>query len=123
MEEVSVESVRAAVQDVNPVQEAMAILMKNVAFEAVGSLAGVLSLLGQKPEDISGIFIVQATLVESERVFATISREDWIKVFDTYHAVKAIIDANSDIKESLDRHEAQVNEAFNDFEALLDGGF
>lgn len=120
MEEITVDTVREAVTASDPMMEAVAILMREIARDAVGNLAGILSMTGADPTLLPGEYLLQAVLVESDKVFKPISRERWIEVYDVYHTVQGIIDANPDIKEAYQQeHQVQGSPV----DALLDGLF
>lgn len=117
MENINAETVRAAVNESNPVLEALSILLGEVSRDAVSSLAGVLGMVGVPAETLPGEYLLQSILVEAEKVFKHITRERWIDIYDSYQQVKAVIDANPDLKDEVaKKHDA-------DREKLLDGNF
>jgi hypothetical protein len=62
--------------------------------------------------------------VEADKVFTPVSRENWIKIYDSYHQVKAVIDANPELKEQINKQFAKADEApAPRVEDLLDGKF
>lgn len=110
MGEINVAQVRDAIQNADPVLEALSVILREITGGAVDALAEVLMVLGHDPSIMPGEYLVQAMLVESEKVFGSISRENWIKMFDSYTEVKAIIDANPQLKDEAMAHRGTETE-------------
>lgn len=109
-EEINVASVREAILNANPVLEALSIVLKEVTSDTVDVLADVLLTLGHDPQQMPGEFLLQSMLVESEKVFGHIDRENWIKIYDAYTQVKAIIDGNPELQEEVREFKAAYAE-------------
>lgn len=101
MTEINRDSVNAAITEPDPTLEALGLLLKEVSADMVRTLASVLAMTGHNPTGMPAEFLLQAVLVEAEKVFNPISRDNWIKIYDSYHAVKAVIEANPDIQAAL----------------------
>jgi len=129
MEEINAETVRAAIHDTDPSLEALSLLLKSVAGDAVAILAGTLRMMGQNPADMPGEFFLQSVLIESERAFKPISREKWVAVYDTYMQIKAVIETNPDLQKELRSHKESAAERLSQavsqdsLDGLLDGDF
>lgn len=127
MTDITPETVHAAITSADPVLEALSILLKEIAVEAVGSLSAVIRLTGNDPALMPGEYLLQAVLVEADKVFQPVSRETWLQIYDAYHAVKAIIDANPELAESMRQHKesaiSELRTTESAVDALLDGQF
>jgi len=116
-------TVRASMENVHPVLEALSILLKEVSVDAVRNVAAVLATLGVDPTTLPGEYLMQSMLVEADRLFVAITRENWIRIYDAYQQVKAIVDSNPDLKKQFGREEATTPEAPPEQGGLLDGDF
>lgn len=127
MTEINTDSVRAAINEPDPVLESLGLLLKEVSADMVRTLASVLAMTGHNPTGMPAEFLLQAVLVEAEKVFNPISRENWIKIYDSYQAVKAVIEANPDIQAALAARRAalhgQAEAPAQTPDSLLDGQF
>lgn len=121
---ITADTVRNAIQDQNPVLEALSYILKEVSHDTVFSLAAVLAQLGVDPSTMPGEYLIQAVLVEADRVFKPISREDWIKVYDAYTQIKSVIDANPELRNEIkQKHEAAVAAQAQGEDPLMKGDF
>lgn len=120
---ISAESIRAAIHHPEPMMEALSSLLKSVSSEAVAGLVTILGMLGVDAKTMPGTFFAQAILVEADKAFAPISREDWILVYDSYERIKAVLAANPDIRAELAGMHAEMNGTDTLTDALLDGEF
>jgi hypothetical protein len=127
MSEISAEQIREVISNPDPVLEALSLMLRELAGETVDALATVLSMLGTNPTQLPGEYLLQAVLVEADKVFAPVSRENWIKIYDSYKEVQRVIEANPELKSELNKSfgkAAETSAAKEDpFEALLDGKF
>lgn len=117
MSDISRESVEDAIDNVDPVLEALTMMLKELAAETVAALEAIVTLVGSDPSELPGEFLLQAVLIESDKVFQPIDRDEWIRIWDSYHEVAAIIEANPDLKAKI-----QGNTS-NAMDKLLDGNF
>lgn len=131
MQEISADTIREVLSNPDPMLEALSLMLKEVAMETVFTVAGMLSVFGASPDMLPAEYLIQAVLVEADKVFHPVSRDNWIKIYDGYHQVKAVIDADPSLKAELDKayaaavatvEEAAATEAKVD-NALLDGDF
>lgn len=104
MSEINAETVKSAIRNADPVLEALSVVLKEVSAGAIEALSEVLAYLGHDAHLMPGEFMMQAMLVESEKSFQHISRENWIKIYDAYTEIKAIIDSNPDIQSEVVKH-------------------
>jgi hypothetical protein len=104
MSEINAETVRSAIKNADPVLEALSVVLKEVTAGAAEALVEVLEMLGHDAHLMPGEFLMQSMLVESEKTFQPISREDWIKIYDSYTEIKAIIDGNPDLQGEIVKH-------------------
>lgn len=103
MQEITPDTIRDVIANPNPLMEALSFLLKEIADEAVTAVESVLSVVGSDPAQLPVAFFIQAMLVEAEKHFRPIaSREEWLKIYDAYVAVKAVIESNPDIKAQLE---------------------
>lgn len=102
MGEINADTVRQAMADADPVLVALSILLREVSAEAVVHLAGTLAMTGHDPSKMPGEFLLQSMLVESEKVFKHIDRDSWIAIYDSYQEVKAVVDANPDLRNDVE---------------------
>jgi hypothetical protein len=132
MQEINAEVIREVIANPDPMLEALSLMLKQIATETVHAVAGMLSMMGASPEMLPGEYLLQAVLVEADKVFHPIDRDNWIKIYDGYHKVKAVIEADPALKADLDRAftaaVAHVEDTIVDVPApavnsLLDGDF
>jgi hypothetical protein len=124
MGDINVDTVRETLNDVNPAMEAVALYLKGLSRSIVGELAASLIMVDVQPAEVPAEFLVQAVLVEADRVFKGISRENWIKIYDSYTGVKAVIDAHPELKaEAKARFSGNNTSPASAFEKLLSGEF
>jgi hypothetical protein len=124
-EDITADTIKAAIDSPNPMMEALSNLLKTVAHAAVENLSDVLRMLGVDPVTMPGAFFAQALLVEADKAFVPISREEWINVYDSYQQIKAILAGNPDLREALyNMHDDTAQAAAETpHDALLDGKF
>lgn len=116
-EKITPEEIRSVMNESDPVLAALSVVLKELASETVATLAGILSFTGATPGQLPGEFLLQAVLVESDKVFKPISRDTWVSLYDTYHAVQDVLDANPDLKaEITGKHNRSIDK-------LLEGNF
>lgn len=135
MGEVTADVVRQAMENADPVLVALSILLREVSTDAVMTLAGMLAMTGHDPSKLPGEFLVQSVLVESEKIFKHIDRESWIQIYDSYHEVKAVVDANPDLRDNIEDYAKKTKQHMRDVvlglpddtavasDPLLDGQF
>jgi hypothetical protein len=110
MSEINAETVRSAINNADPVLEALSVVLKEVTAGAAEALVEVLGMLGHDAHQMPGEFLMQSMLVESEKTFQPISRENWIKIYDSYTEIKAIIDGNPDLQGEIVKHKESQTE-------------
>lgn len=98
MKEINADAVRQVLSDPDPVLEALSLLLKSVAADAVEILAGTLAMIGHDPSQLPAEFFVQAVMIEAEKVFQPIGRQKWIDIYDSYQQVKTLVDNDPVLK-------------------------
>lgn len=101
MKEIDANMVRQAINEPDPILEALSLLLKSVAADAVEILSATLSMMGHDPSQLPAEFFLQAVMIESEKVFKDITREKWIDIYDSYQQVKALVDADPQLKAEI----------------------
>lgn len=101
MEEINADMVRRAINEPDPVLEALSLLLKSVAADAVEILSSTLTMIGHDPTQLPAEFFVQAIMIESEKVFKNISREKWIDIYDSYQQVKGLVDGDPALRAEI----------------------
>lgn len=122
MTEITADTIREVLATPDPMLEALSLMLKELAADLVKDLGTVLSILGADVADLPGEYLVQAVLVESDKVLRPVTRENWIKIFDGYEQVKAVLDANPDIRDEVAARWTGETEAAKS-DSLLDGNF
>lgn len=133
MEEINEDAVRAAIRDTDPQLEALSLLLKSVAGDAVTVLSSTLRMMGHNPAEMPGEIFLQSILIEADRAFQPISREKWISIHDTYMQIKSIVESNPGLQQELKAHKEGVGERLSraadalgtdgPIAGLLDGDF
>jgi len=126
-DEVSAEQIRSVINNPDPIIDAFSMLLRSVAGDAVEAVAITLGMLGHDPRSLPGEYFAQAVLVEIDKVFVEVSREKWIEIFDSYHKIKEIVNADPQLKAEVAARNAQRYEAPESPKpeafGLLDGNF
>ena len=123
MSDIDLDAVRKAILGSTEAESAVAVVLRDIARQAVMELSFVLGVNGVDPAALPGEYLLQAVLCEAQRVFKAISREGWIGIFDAYTDVKAVIDGNPGLREEAVAHFSRDKDGPSPLEKLMSGEF
>lgn len=103
--DITADTVREVLASPDPMLEALSVVLREISHDAVGAVAGMLTMMGVDPGTFPGEYLLQSLLVESEKVFKGITRDNWIKVYDSYVHIKGILEANPELKAQVEAYE------------------
>ena len=100
MDDINYNEVRAGIEQNTPEAEALGSMVRGVLREAVAVIANGLHNAGVDPRTMPSDYLVQAALVEAEKVFRPFSgQEAWNEVYTTYLRVNLVMREHPELQQ------------------------